>query len=75
MKALNECKMTTGTSMSAHVLKMKGHLDQLERLGMLKNVEKSIPMTNDVLMVQKGKGKAKPKFVGKGKEKNQALQT
>ena len=33
MKALNECKMAHGTSVSAHVLKMKGHLDQLERLG------------------------------------------
>ena len=33
MKALNECKMAHGTSVSAHVLKMNGHLDQLERLG------------------------------------------
>ena len=32
MKALNECKMTHGTSRSAHVLKMKGYLGQLERL-------------------------------------------
>ena len=26
-KALNACKMTPGTSISAHVLKMKGHID------------------------------------------------
>ena len=43
-------------------------------LGMFKNVEKSIPKTNEVLVVQKGKdkhyGKAKPKFVGKGKGKS-----
>ena len=92
MKALNGCKMAHGTSVSAHVLKMKGHLDQLERLGtplskelaidtilgslpssyeqfvmnynmhnmdksiterlaMLKNAEKNISKTNDVLMV------------------------
>ena len=98
MKALNECKMAHGTSVSAHVLKMKGYLDQLERLGallskklaidtilgslpssydqfvmnynmhnmdksitellgMLKNARKSIPKSNDVLVVQKGKGK------------------
>ena len=114
MKALNECKMAHGTSVSAHVLKMKGHLDQLKRLGpplskeltidtimgslpssydqfvmnynmhnmdksitellgMLKNAEKSIPKTKDVLVVQKGKGKhqgkAKPKTFGKGKRK------
>ena len=33
MKALNKCKMAHGTSMSAYVLKMKGYLHQLERLG------------------------------------------
>ena len=33
MKALNECKMAHGTSVSAHILKMKGYLNQLERLG------------------------------------------
>ena len=33
MKALIECKIAHGTSMSAHVLMMKGYLDQLERLG------------------------------------------
>ena len=32
-KALNACKMTPGTSISAHVLKMKGLIDQLDRLG------------------------------------------
>ena len=32
-KALNSCKMTPGTSISAHVLKMKGLIDQLDKLG------------------------------------------
>ena len=32
-KALNACKMTPGTSVSAHVLKMKGFIDQLDKLG------------------------------------------
>ena len=31
-KALSSCRMTPGTSASAHVLKMKGYLDTLERL-------------------------------------------
>ena len=34
-KALNTCKMTLGTSVSAHVLKMKGLIDQLDKLGAL----------------------------------------
>ncbi|KAJ9553670.1 hypothetical protein OSB04_017715 [Centaurea solstitialis] len=32
-KAFNECKMVKGTSLSDHVMKMKRHLDHLERLG------------------------------------------
>ena len=32
-KALNACKMTPGTSVSAHVLKMKGLIDRLDKLG------------------------------------------
>ncbi|KAJ9545055.1 hypothetical protein OSB04_024762 [Centaurea solstitialis] len=32
-KAFNECKMVRGTSVSDHVMKMKRHLDHLERLG------------------------------------------
>ena len=43
-------------------------------LGMLKNAEKSIPKSNGVLMVQKGKGKhqgkAKSKTFGKDKGKS-----
>ena len=31
-KALNACKITPGTSVSAHVLKMKGLIDQLDKL-------------------------------------------
>ena len=45
-----------------------------ELLGMLKNEAKSIPKTNDVLMVQKGKGKhqgkAKPMYAGNNKGKS-----
>ncbi|KAJ9543584.1 hypothetical protein OSB04_023291 [Centaurea solstitialis] len=32
-RALNACKMAKGTSVSAHVMKMKRHIDHLERLG------------------------------------------
>ena len=32
-KALNACKMTPSTSVTAHVLKMKGLIDQLDNLG------------------------------------------
>ncbi|KAJ9543742.1 LOW QUALITY PROTEIN: hypothetical protein OSB04_023449 [Centaurea solstitialis] len=32
-KSFNECKMIKGTSVSDHVMKMKRHLDHLERLG------------------------------------------
>ena len=32
-KELNACKMTLGTSVSAHVLKMKGLIDKLAKLG------------------------------------------
>ena len=32
-KALNACKMTPGTLVSAHVLKMKGLINQLDKLG------------------------------------------
>ncbi|KAJ9567563.1 hypothetical protein OSB04_003529 [Centaurea solstitialis] len=32
-KAFNECKMIKGTSVSDHIMKMKRHLDHLERLG------------------------------------------
>ena len=31
-KALNSCKMVPGSSVSAHVLKMKGYIDTLDKL-------------------------------------------
>ncbi|KAJ9536306.1 hypothetical protein OSB04_un000515 [Centaurea solstitialis] len=34
-RALNACKMAKGTSVSDHVMKMKRHIDHLERLGHL----------------------------------------
>lgn len=103
MKALHSCKMIEGQPVGPHVLKMKGHLEHLERLGypiqlelatdmilhslpesynqfvmnynmngmnkslselhgMLKNAENNIAKkTNQVLMVNKGKGFKKPK--------------
>ena len=36
IKALLSCKLTVGSSVAPHILKMKGHLEDLERLG-LKN--------------------------------------
>ncbi|KAK9109946.1 hypothetical protein Sjap_018006 [Stephania japonica] len=33
VKNLHSCKMTEGASVSPHVLKMKGYVDQLDRLG------------------------------------------
>ena len=32
-KALASCMMARGTSVSTHVMKIKGHLDHLERVG------------------------------------------
>ena len=32
-KSFNACKMTPGTLVSAHVLKMKGLINQLDKLG------------------------------------------
>ena len=32
-KALSSCKMAKGTLVSTHVMKIKGYLDHLERLG------------------------------------------
>ena len=61
-KALNACKMTPGTSVSAHVLKMKGLIDQLDKLG--------APISHELatdLMVQKGEGMER-----KGNEGNKA---
>ena len=34
IKALLSCKLTAGSSVAPHVLKMKGHLEDLERLGL-----------------------------------------
>ena len=34
IKALLSCKLTNGSSVSPHVLKMKGHLDHLQKLGL-----------------------------------------
>ena len=34
IKTLVSCKMVAGNSVSPHVLKMKGYLDHLEKLGL-----------------------------------------
>ena len=35
IKALLSCKMVAGNSVNPHVLKMKGYLDHLEKIGLL----------------------------------------
>nr|GFB12571.1 zinc finger, CCHC-type [Tanacetum cinerariifolium] len=52
MREFHTCKQAEGQSVSSHVLKMKGYIDNLERLGktvnelyaMLKLHEESLPM-------------------------------
>ena len=39
IKGLNSCKMVSGSSVSAYVLKMKGHIDTLDKLGAAINME------------------------------------
>ena len=34
IRALLSCKLTASSSVSPHVLKMKGHLDHLDKLGL-----------------------------------------
>ncbi|KAJ9561493.1 hypothetical protein OSB04_006653 [Centaurea solstitialis] len=78
-KAFNECKMIKGTSVSDHVMKMKRHLDHLERLGHptaelnMGNKNK----TKDVLMVKDGGVKKKNGHAStsKGKGPVQAIQS
>ena len=48
-KALNACKMTPGTSVSAHVLKMKGHIDHLDKLGAIISHELATDLILDSL--------------------------
>ena len=64
-KELNACKMTPGTSVSAHVLKMKGPIDLQKTNQKTIRLKPNIQKTNLVLMVQKGEG-MKRKGKGKG---------
>ena len=45
-KALHSCKMAEGASVSAHVLKMKGYIEHLDRLGFPLNQE----LTTDLIL-------------------------
>ena len=39
IKTLNSCKMVRGSSVSTHVLKMKGYIDTFDKLGAVINRE------------------------------------
>jgi len=41
-KALHECKMAEGASVSSHVIKMIGYIENLERLGFPYNQDLAI---------------------------------
>ena len=47
IKALNSCKMVPGSSISAHVLKMKGYIDPLDKLGAAINRE----LATDLILI------------------------
>ena len=67
-KALYSCKMAEGGSVSAHVLKMQGHIDHLARLGFPILPEASIKKAPSTVLLVQNKGKGK----GKGKRKGDA---
>ena len=46
IKALNSCKMVLGSSVSAHVLKMKWYIDTLDKLRVAINRE----LTTDLIL-------------------------
>ena len=46
IKALLSCKMVVGSSVSPHVLQMKGYLDHLEKLGLPISQE----LANDIIL-------------------------
>jgi len=48
-KSLVECKMSPSSSVSAHVIKMKGYINNLERLDAKMRHEMSIDMILEVL--------------------------
>ncbi|KAL4332985.1 hypothetical protein GQ457_07G006920 [Hibiscus cannabinus] len=82
-KALFQCKMSEGSPVGAHVIKMMGYIQTLEKLGFALNDELAIDVvlqstvegnmkkggSKSVLMVReaKGKGKGKGKKVSKSK--------
>ncbi|KAK8980522.1 hypothetical protein V6N11_081987 [Hibiscus sabdariffa] len=72
-KALLQCKMTEGTPVGAHVIKMMGYVQMLEKLGFPLKNELAIDLILQSLPVceakRKGKKVAKSKGSGKTKAK------
>ncbi|KAK8621633.1 hypothetical protein V6N13_081066 [Hibiscus sabdariffa] len=71
-KALFQCKMSEGSPVGAHVIKMMGYIQTLEKLGFALNDELAVEGgSKSILMVReaKGKGKKVAKSKGTGKTK------
>ncbi|KAK8682690.1 hypothetical protein V6N13_055069 [Hibiscus sabdariffa] len=83
-KALFQCKMSEGSPVGAHVIKMMGYIQTLENLGfplkdelatdllgMLRTAESDLKKngSKSILMVREAKGKKKAKSKGNGKSK------
>ncbi|KAK8983322.1 hypothetical protein V6N11_073418 [Hibiscus sabdariffa] len=76
-KALFQCKMSEGSSVGAHVIKMMGYIQALKKLGFPLNIELAIDVvlggSKSILMVREAKAKGKKvansKGVGKTKPK------
>ncbi|KAL4291726.1 hypothetical protein GQ457_14G020970 [Hibiscus cannabinus] len=75
-KALFQCKMSEGSPMGAHVIKMMGYIQTLEKLGFALNDELTLPQLLGMLRIAEGnmkKGGSKPILMvheakGKGKK-------
>ncbi|KAL4384608.1 hypothetical protein GQ457_15G016610 [Hibiscus cannabinus] len=79
-KALFQCKMSEGSPVGAHVIKMMGYIQMLEKLGFALNDELAIDVvlqslsdsfnqfggSKSVLMLREGKGKGKKVAKSKG---------
>ncbi|GKB44076.1 hypothetical protein Tco_0889018 [Tanacetum coccineum] len=80
VNGFHACKQDEGQFVSTYVLKMKGYLDQMERLGypmplvllnaMLKLAEKGIPKKSPAVLVIREGHIQKPKQQARGKGKS-----
>ncbi|KAK8662880.1 hypothetical protein V6N13_024766 [Hibiscus sabdariffa] len=83
-KALFQCKMSEGSPVGAHVIKMMGYTQTLDKLGfalkdelatdllgMLRTAESDLKKngSKSILMIREAKGKKKAKSKGNGKSK------